>query len=138
MPSIDWNILAIIVAFIINIAVGSIWYSLPVFGKKWGEYKGVNMEDLNNAGSAMALSLIGGIVSAVLIYYIYQVISPDTLIHAIGVGSILAILASTTTFNVIVFDNPKGFGNRLKYWCIDLGNTWVTYTVISIAFCLWF
>ena len=40
MPNVDINIWAVIVAAIVNMVVGSFWYSKSLFGKEWAKLVG--------------------------------------------------------------------------------------------------
>lgn len=50
--------------------IGSVWYAKSVFGKMWMERIGKKEEDLKEGmGGAMAVSIIGGLITAYVLSY---------------------------------------------------------------------
>jgi hypothetical protein len=131
------NALAIVLAFVINMAVGSLWYSPLLVGGPWMKLKGLKTEDLKNAGSAMALSSFGGAIAMIVLAYVVSWSGASTILEGFLVGLVLTLLAHTVTFNHICFDKAEGFGDRLHLWMIDFGNTFVTYILVGILYALW-
>lgn len=66
------NYLAVLLAALAAMVVGSIWYSPPVFGKKWAKLAGVELDkdDPNFSGGRMALTYFGVFLGSLLAAYI--------------------------------------------------------------------
>ncbi len=45
METISINYFAIVVGAVLSMVIGTIWYG-PLFGRKWGEIVGVDMNDV--------------------------------------------------------------------------------------------
>lgn len=77
MTSIDVNWLAVLVAGVINMVVGAIWYSPGVFGKTWmkelGMKAGEGMMDKSKMGQGYLIVFVGALlmafVTAVVVHY---------------------------------------------------------------------
>ena len=71
------NFLAILVAGIVNMAVGAMWYSPLMFGKQWMAMTGKTKEDLKKGASAMPCllmflaSLVIAITLSVVVYWMH-------------------------------------------------------------------
>lgn len=72
MPSVDINWWAVIVAALINMVVGAVWYSPGVFGKYWARLTGHKTEgNMSMANSGYAVSALGALVQAwVLVHFV--------------------------------------------------------------------
>lgn len=71
MPSVDINYWAVLVATIVNMVVGSIWYSKALFGKEWAKLVGKKFEDMQGAGPSYAITTVAAFIQAwVLAHFI--------------------------------------------------------------------
>src|SRR4051812_14211671 len=57
------NYWAVILASIISIVLGFIWYG-PLFGKKWATLSGVSMDAMKMKASSMIIMVIGSLLMA--------------------------------------------------------------------------
>ncbi len=66
------NWLAVSLATISSFAVGVIWYSKAVFGKKWMELSGVTEKMVNKGpgGRAWILTILGALLQAYVLYHV--------------------------------------------------------------------
>lgn len=65
MPVADINYVAVLVAALIFMAVGFVWYALPVFGKSWMKETGLKEADLKaGPGTGYVLAMLGGLFQA--------------------------------------------------------------------------
>jgi hypothetical protein len=60
------NSLAVLLAALSSMAVGSIWYARPVFGNKWIKWAKVDM----NTGRGMVLPLVTAFIASLVTAYI--------------------------------------------------------------------
>ena len=66
---ISINYLAVIIAAIANMAIGSLWYG-PVFGKKWMTLMGFTKESIKNMPLKPMHAMIGGTLLSLFIAYV--------------------------------------------------------------------
>lgn len=64
MPSVDIHWLAVIVAAIVNMVVGAVWYSKPLFAKEWSKLTGRKMEDMGGGGMGYGVAAVGALIQA--------------------------------------------------------------------------
>jgi uncharacterized protein DUF1761 len=108
------NYLAIIVAAIINVAVGSLWYSQILFAKPWMKAMGMKSEDFkknrNSMGAGMYVPpLIAALVTSVVLAWFVDALNITSLVGGLQIG-FLAWLGFTTTAQVLnswVFSNGR-------------------------------
>jgi hypothetical protein len=72
MESVTVNYLAVLVAAIVNMFIGSIWYSKMAFADAWLKGIGKRMEDLQGARSGYVLVFIGSLLMAWVMAHVVQ------------------------------------------------------------------
>ncbi|MBI2426286.1 MAG: DUF1761 domain-containing protein [Candidatus Kerfeldbacteria bacterium] len=76
MPDVTLNWVAMLVALIVSMVIGSLWYSKPVFGKAWMGMIGKSEEDLKKgAGKAMGIMIVATII---MIYVLSNIVDYAT------------------------------------------------------------
>ncbi len=71
MPGVDIHWLAVIVAAVINMVVGMVWYSKMVFGKEWMKLTGRKMEEMSGGGIGYGVAAVGALVQSwILVHFI--------------------------------------------------------------------
>ena len=63
MPSVDVSWLAIIVATVVNMVVGFVWYGKGLFGKEWARLTGRKMEEMGSGGTGYVVTTVGALIS---------------------------------------------------------------------------
>lgn len=126
------NYLAIIVAAVINVAVGSLWYSPVLFAKPWSKAMGMKAEDFTKNGKKMGAGMyvppfISAIVSAYVLAWFINALNITTATGGLGIG-FLGWLGFTTTAQILnswVFSGGKpkelyfiNTGYHLVIFCI--------------------
>ena len=72
MPSVDITWAAVIVAAIINMAVGAIWYSKSLYGKEWAKLTGRKLEDMSGGGSGYGVAAVGALIQSwILAHFVF-------------------------------------------------------------------
>lgn len=64
MPEVDIKWLAILVAALINMVVGSLWYSKGLFGKEWAKLTGRKIEEMSGGGIGYGVAAIGALIQS--------------------------------------------------------------------------
>lgn len=120
MMLVEVNYAAIIIAAVIYIAIGAVWYSPKFFGGVWMENMGYRPEELTSQGKAwcgsIANALVMAYVLAVFIHYFGES-GERTAYHGAGVG-ILAWLGFVLPmqFSAVLWENCS-----LKVFLIHVG-----------------
>ena len=98
------NWLAIIVAIVVNMVLGAIWFAPPVLGKKWQELEGRQMTG-GNVGAMTGLTAVGALVSAVALAWFIDRTATNTLVGGglvglyAGLGFVAPALFADNLFN---------------------------------------
>ncbi len=66
--NVEVNYLAVLLAAVASMAVGSVWYAKSVFGEKWGKLVGIDFS--KQKGSDAAKSIVVAFVASLLTAYI--------------------------------------------------------------------
>ena len=91
MPTIEVNMVAVIIAAVVNMGLGAFWYSMSGFGKTWMKLSGITKEDIEkakNAGMAKsyALAALGSLVMAYVLAHIIGYAKGSTISEGIQGG----------------------------------------------------
>ncbi len=95
------NILAILVAALVSLPIGFIWYNPKVFGNAWMKTIGKTEEELKNGAPNMILVLGLSIVFAFMIALVVQM----NVVHQSGLYSLLAEIEGSANGKVEVLLN---------------------------------
>ena len=116
------NVVAIVVAGVLSMVSGFIWYHPAVFGKKWMELSGMKMADMDSKkGGAMkgfAVGLIGAFITAYVLSLFLQYTAASTIMKAFTT-SFWAWLGFAATFQLThnVFS-----GKPISFWVLTAGH----------------
>jgi uncharacterized protein DUF1761 len=71
MPSVHINWLALVVAALINMVIGSLWYSKAGFGKPWAKVTGRHPGEMGGGNWAYAITTVGSLLQAwILLHFV--------------------------------------------------------------------
>ena len=128
LPGIDVNLLAVLVAAIASIIIGSLWYSPLLFGNTWIKLMGFSKRDMEKAkqkgmaGSyfvTLIASIVMGYVMAYLIYFMSVAIVIDGIM--LGVLAWLGFIVPLLIGNVLWDGKPmKLFFIHAFYWLVNV------------------
>lgn len=69
--SVEVNYLAVVVAMVSSMVVGSIWYAKGVFGKKWAKLVGLSDAQMaKGGGKAIAVTVLVSLVTAYVLAHV--------------------------------------------------------------------
>ena len=108
------NILAIIVAAVVNVILGSLWYSPVLFAKPWVKAMQMKKDDFEKSSKKMGTGMyfppmVAALVTAVVLSWFIQQLGAHTFVDGLKVG-FLGWLGFTTTAQVLnswVFSGGK-------------------------------
>ncbi len=107
------NFLAVVVAGLVAMVIGALWYSPMLFGKSWMKMVGMSAKDMKAAKAAgmskyYAIALLGQFVMAYVLSVVLGVFSPESMIEALKIGfwMWLGFIATTTISGVLWEKKP--------------------------------
>lgn len=86
MPAVHINLLAVLVAAVVNMIIGALWYSPLLFSKLWMREVGKKMEDIGQSGPAYALTMVGALVAAYVLAHFVAYAQAVTLMDGVKTG----------------------------------------------------
>lgn len=104
MESVDVNYLAVIVAALVPMALGALWYSPILFARPWLTAVGRSQEELSGASLGYALSAVAALVTSYMLARVVGWAEADSLVDGalagllVWVGFVATVLAVTTYF----------------------------------------
>ena len=102
----DLNIWAILVAGVLNMLIGAIWYSEALFGKKWMAYLGFKKEELNPSPGLFVFVFFLGLLVAVIMALFLQGASA---LEGLAYGAIIGLgLVVPTMLTHALYEQRKG------------------------------
>jgi uncharacterized protein DUF1761 len=89
MQEIPINWLAVIVAAIIRLAVGAVWYSPVAFGKAWQKTVGITQDQMMGAmPRAIAVDAVGSLIMAFILLHAVVYAGGNTLLLGAAIGAL--------------------------------------------------
>ncbi|MBN9316873.1 MAG: DUF1761 domain-containing protein [Devosia sp.] len=134
MQQIDINWLAVIVAAIIRMAVGFVWYSPPVLLKPWQALTGVTPETMRaGMGKAIGIDVIASLVMAFILLHAVTYAGATNIFTGAAVGA-LNWLGFMATLMISLW----GYENRSpKLIAINLGNNLIALVLMGALLAVW-
>jgi hypothetical protein len=133
MESADVNWLAVVVAALIPMALGALWYSPRLFARPWLAATGRTVEDVSGAGLGYALSAVGALLGATVLSYVVDWAEADELIDGALLGGTiwLGFIATTLAVNTYFGGRPRNL------WLIDNGYQVISYVLMGALLAVW-
>lgn len=129
------NVLAIIVAWFINVTLGSFWYSPAGFGKLWSKLSGVDMMKMpkESANKAIISVAIASLVQTAVLAIIVSSLGVTEIGQAIILGLLLWVgfTAATTVGNNLY--------SRLswKFWWLNASFFLIVIVLNTVLLSAW-
>ena len=118
MPSVDINWIAVVVAAVVNMVVGAMWYSPSMFGKAWSKLVGRSLEDMKSgASTGYVVTTIGALIQAYVLSLFVRYAGATTAVDGVQVGFWLWLGFTAVT----MASNNVFAGRPWKLWKIDSG-----------------
>jgi hypothetical protein len=134
MPSADINYLAVLVAAILSMVIGAVWYSPGVLGKQWMKLVGKKQKDLQKgANTAYAVATIGFLLLAYVLAHFVDYTGATTVASGLQVGYWvwLGFVAPTAAISTAFSQKPR------QLWLIDVGYYLVALLVSGALLAVW-
>ena|SRR3989344_3605732 len=137
------NYLPVIVAALIHMAIGFVWYSPRFFGNTWAKLMGWPLEAKEDKGTGkeqkkgMFQTYTLSFLSALIMAYMLSSLIALTRMRAIFETMELAALIWLGFVATTTFTNSLFTGKSKKLWLIDYGYVLVSLIIMSILFTFW-
>ncbi|MDQ3098641.1 MAG: DUF1761 domain-containing protein [bacterium] len=135
MVQADMNLVAVLIAAIVQMIVGAVWYSPALFAKQWMALIGKSAEDLKNSSSSTgyAIASFASIVTAYILAKFIGFAQAKTAMDGLQIGLWAWIgFTATSTITTNAFS-----GNSWKLWVINYGYFLVTFSLMGMILALW-
>lgn len=100
------NYWAVLVAWLVNIAVGAFWYSPAAFAKHWEKYTGIDILKIPTKQANRIISFVSfsGFIQALTLGIIIASIDATTALQGLSIGLLLWFgLVTATTVGVTLY-----------------------------------
>ena len=125
----DISILAIIIAVVANMVIGTLWYSPVLFSNIWLKALGKKMEDMDPKGANVgyALTTIGGIFTAIVLSLFIHLLDIVTILDGALIGFLIGLVAAFRELSPTFFEHRK-----YTLFFISAGYHIVSLTIMGI------
>jgi hypothetical protein len=139
MPNVDINYLAVLVAAIINMIVGALWYSPALFATQWSKLVGRKVEDMRKeAGPGYAVAGLGALVqSFILAHFVFYLAAFYPTYSSFTIGVWTGLMAWTAFVAIPQGVNTIFAGTRKKLWAINTGYFLVVLVINGVLLAAW-
>jgi hypothetical protein len=133
MSFVGVNIIAVIVCAVVNMIVGSLWYSPVLFAKPWMQLVGIKFDEKPNPGPLYAVTAVAALVAAFVLAEVIALTKTAGVVGGIEVGLVVAIgFVATTTLPDYIFA-----GRPTKLYVINVGYQFVALIVEGAILGAW-
>ena len=129
--------LGIIVAVIVDMIIGFLWYSPLLFVKPWMQDIGMTEEKMKQKGAtSMASGIIVSLVASIVFTFLYAHMLSFLNVHTVGDALLTGLVFWFTFFGLITFVHYNFQGSPKRLWFITAGHELVKILAISIVLAL--
>jgi len=128
------NYLAVVVAAIVALVIGFVWYSPRVFGNRWMAYLGTTQAQLGNPGpTGMAVGVIASLINAWVIALLALNLGGKTLTDGVLLGILvwLGFMATITAAQISFEKKPWGL------WILNNAHNVIVQVIMSAIVTVW-
>lgn len=129
------NILAIIVAWLVNVIIGAFWYSPAGFARQWAELTGIDMIKMpkSEANRSIAFVAVSALAQAFTLAVVIRSLELTTIGEALGTAVLLWLgLTAATTVGVTLYSRRSW-----KFWWINAAYFLIVMSINSLILTLW-
>lgn len=121
------NLIAVLVGAVINMVIGSLWYSKMLFGAQWMKLVGISEADMKKNGSK---GMVFAAITALIVSYVlakFVIISgASSAIDGAKIGFWVWVIVAGTSLSMNMFE-----GKSLKIFQINATYQLVTFLIIG-------
>jgi len=135
MPQVTINYLAVLIAGVINMAIGMFWYSPALFAKPWLVALGKTPEDIkqSSAGPIYVINTVASLVTAYVLAMFIKMLNETTAIGGakIGVWVWLGFVVMTVLPTYLYEMRPR------KLYFIYISYQLISFIIMGIVLAIW-
>lgn len=135
MPQVDINLLAVLIAAVLNMVIGWLWYSPWLFGKMWLAAIGKTQEDIkqNSTGPLYVINTIACLVTAYVLAHIVDYAAATTAATGAQTGFWVWLgFVAMTLLPVYLFEmRPK------KLYFIYVVYQLISFVLMGVILAIW-
>ena len=136
MPTVNINILAVIVAAILNVVVGALWYNAPfLFNRPWLAGIGKSAEQV--AADFTLLKPLGALVGALMIAVLLALFIGWSRAASLVQGALIGLLIAVVFAAINNGIKDLFEGRPAKLWLINAGHDVVILTAMGALIGAW-
>ncbi len=132
----DFNVWAILVAALIEVIIGAVWFNTPfAFQRQWLAGIGKTAEQIAADASPLSIvaAIVGSLITAVGMTIILNGMGINTLVGGIGVGLLAAIAFAANA----AFIKDRFEGRPLGLSLINAGHDIVIFALMGAVLAVW-
>lgn len=134
MPDVDINYVAVVVAALLSMVIGFVWYSLKAFGKPWMKEAGLSLKDIGNGpGAGYGLVTLTSLIQAFVLAHFIDYTNAVSWIDGAVTGLWIWVGFVATAYTATYVFTQKSF----KLWSIDTGYFLTLLVVQGIVLAVW-
>jgi len=129
------NYWAVVVAWVINCAVGAFWYSPAGFAKRWAKYTGVDIMKIpeKEATKILGFVVLSSLVQALTLAVVVNSLDITKAVDGLVTGFVLWLgLTAATTVGVTLYSRRSW-----SFWWLNSSYFLLVMTVNSIILAIW-
>ncbi len=127
------NIWAVLVAVVVTMVLGFLWYSPVLFGNAWVKQRGLKIEDMSGGGSAIyILTAVTALISVLVIAFLAAMMDEVTIGSGAVIGLLVGIAVSAKIGMNYLFENGK-----LGLYLITIGYHLVAFLLAGLIIGAW-
>lgn len=126
MPQVEINYVAVVIAAVLNMAIGFFWYSKALFAKQWMKAIGKTEAEIKAGGNnaAYGLTMVGALVMAWVLSFMVDYADAFTAVDGAKLGFLVWLgFVATTYLSLKVFE-----GRSWELYWINAG-----YYLVSLV-----
>ena len=133
------NYFAVLVAFIINVAVGAFWYSPSGFGKKWSKLSGVELMKIpkKEADNAIVAVAISSVVQVLVLAIVLNSLHVSAGTHPLTNGFIAGVVIWAGFVAATTVGNNLYMRKSWNFWWLNSSFFLVVMAINSVILAIW-
>lgn len=137
IPPVDINYIAVLVAAIVSIVIGMVWYSPFAFGKAWMKLSGISREKLEGMKKGMGKSYLASFIAALISSFVLAILIDFAQATSVGGGLMMGFLVwlgfiATGLLNTVLWE-----GKPIKLYTLNVAHHFVSLLVMGAILAVW-
>jgi len=129
------NYWAVVVAWLINVVIGALWYSPAGFGKRWEKHTGIDIMKIpeKEATKTIGFVALSAVFQAVALAVVINSLNATTATNGLLIGLVLWLgFTAATTVGVTLYSLRSW-----KFWWLNSSYFLVVMAINSVILAIW-